>query len=609
MTGVDLVLAKKEARVQKRKLVEEKRKQQSKEKEGELKTVVLTSSSSNNTTSAESSESEEMSEAKKVQQAIDTPGPSGCIPPRKKARKNIISPGLASALDRTKMSDRKAVFVITEAVKSVGCDVADYNINRSSISRGRQKNRSQFAEVIKRDFHVDTPLVVHWDGKLMEHLTKKQHVERLPILVSGKGVEKLLGVPKLPGGTGEDQATAVVEALEEWGISEKVIGMCFDTTASNTGIRSGACLRIEQKLGRDLLYFACRHHILELVLSAAFTAEMGSITSGPDVPLFKRFKSRWESIDKTAYQVAPDDEHLRQHLPEDLIQQVESFATSQLTNHHPRDDYKEFLDLALVYLGVVPPTDARFMAPGAYHHARWLSKALYAIKIWLFRAQFKLTAHEERGMREVSLFVVTVYLEAWFSSSIPTEAPRRDLDLMKRLIKYGEVNEKISRATSNKFRNHLWYLSEDLVALSFFDSKVQPSEKMKMMLALNEECHDESVKRPHPNLNEFESKTLSSFVSMRTKESLIKFGLDLDILETDPSTWQNKSSFQEAVKKARALSVINDTAERGVALIQEYNKLLTKREDQLQFMLQLVAEHRSAFPDSRKSTLAQNRLQ
>ena len=31
-------------------------------------------------------------------------------------------------------------------------------------------------------------------------------------------------------GTGEDRATAGVEALEEWGILEKVIGMCFDTT-------------------------------------------------------------------------------------------------------------------------------------------------------------------------------------------------------------------------------------------------------------------------------------------------------------------------------------------------------------------------------------------
>ena len=62
-----------------------------------------------------------------------------------------------------------------------------------------------------------------------------------------------------------------------------------------------------------------------------------------------------------------------------MIQQVASFATSELTNHQPRDDYKEFLELALLFLGVVPPRGVRFLAPGAYHHARWMSKALYAI--------------------------------------------------------------------------------------------------------------------------------------------------------------------------------------------------------------------------------------
>lgn len=75
--------------------------------------------------------------------------------------------------------------------------------------------------MVKRDFHADVPLVVHWDGELMEELTTKQHVDRLPILVSGEGMEKLIGVPKLSGGgMGENQASAVITALEEWGISE-----------------------------------------------------------------------------------------------------------------------------------------------------------------------------------------------------------------------------------------------------------------------------------------------------------------------------------------------------------------------------------------------------
>ena len=70
--------------------------------------------------------------------------------------------------------------------------------------------------------------------------------------------------------------------------------------------------------------------------------------------------------------------------------------------------------------------------------------------------------------------------------------------------------------------------------------------------------------------------------------------------------WHNIGSFQEVVKKVSSLFVINNTAERGVALIQDYNKLLIKQEDQLQFLLQTVAAHRTAFSDSLKSTLPQN---
>ena len=50
--------------------------------------------------------------------------------------------------------------------------------------------------------------------------------------------------------------------------------------------------------------------------------------------------------------------------------------------------------------------------------------------------------------------------------------------------------------------------------------------------------------------------------------------------------------------------VINDRAERGVALVQDYNKKLTKNEDQLQFLLQVVKEHRRQFPDCTKRNLA-----
>ena len=54
---------------------------------------------------------------------------------------------------------------------------------------------------------------------------------------------------------------------------------------------------------------------------------------------------------------------------------------------------------------------------------------------------------------------------------------------------------------------------------------------------------------------------------------------------------------------------VNDSAERGVSLIETFNRTLTKDETQLQFVLQVVSEHRKLFPDAKKSTLVKTRPQ
>ena len=60
-----------------------------------------------------------------------------------------------------------------------------------------------------------------------------------------------------------------------------------------------------------------------------------------------------------------------------------------------RDDYEEFLQLALIFLGGTPSGGIKYRAPGAIHHARWMAKAIYSFKIFLFRDQFKLTKKEQ----------------------------------------------------------------------------------------------------------------------------------------------------------------------------------------------------------------------
>ena len=107
-------------------------------------------------------------------------------------------------------------------------------------------------------------------------MSNSKIVDRLPILVSAHGEMQLLSVPKLPSGTGEAQAHAIFQALKEWNVQDNVEAMCFDTTSSNTGRINRACVILEQLLGRDLLYLACRHLILELMAGAAFKAVISS---------------------------------------------------------------------------------------------------------------------------------------------------------------------------------------------------------------------------------------------------------------------------------------------------------------------------------------------
>ena len=75
-------------------------------------------------------------------------------------------------------------------------------------------------------------------------------------------------------------------------------------------------------------------------------------------------------------------------------------------------------------------------------------------------------------------------------------------------------------------------------------------------------------------------------------------------LAKDPSDWKDDESYQQALETLKGLAVVNDRAERGVALIQDFNKKLTKDENQLQLLLHVVSEHRRRFPDCTKRNLA-----
>jgi len=75
-----------------------------------------------------------------------------------------------------------------------------------------------------------------------------------------------------------------------------------------------------------------------------------------------------------------------------------------------RNDYKELLDLTMIFV-CVEPNNTLFHIPGAIHHVKWMAKAIYCLKIYIFRNEFELTIIEKDGLRDICVFIVTIYIE------------------------------------------------------------------------------------------------------------------------------------------------------------------------------------------------------
>ncbi|XP_074096511.1 uncharacterized protein LOC141528767 isoform X3 [Cotesia typhae] len=138
--------------------------------------------------------------------------------PTKRAKLDVLTPEVIFGLDRANVSSRNAMFIIAPVLLA-----------------------------------THDKYVVHWDGKMLNDLVGSKSVERLPVILTAFGTEQLLGVPKMNSGTADNQTSAILSTLSEWGITNYVKAMCFDTTAVNTGIHNGTCKAIEKTLGRELI--------------------------------------------------------------------------------------------------------------------------------------------------------------------------------------------------------------------------------------------------------------------------------------------------------------------------------------------------------------------
>ena len=548
------------------------------------------------------------------EEAAEDPGPSD----RKRMKvlyargvHEILNMKLSILLDRCKVSDRNATRILIATLEALNLDPLKYKVSKTFLHTRRKMFREQYTKNISDKVNIPEKeaVVVHWDGKLLPGVLKNEQCERIAIAISYGDKEQLLGVPVTENSSGEEQALAVYECLQQWGLPNTVKAMCFDTTASNTGRFKGACVILQQMLGRELLHLACRHHILEIMLRGVFDTKMGS-TTGPHPDIFKRFLLAWPKIDKQKYDTGISDNLIQKQLSPELIAHVTAEFKKKLTETHPRDDYKELLQLVLVFVGSLDGNVVGFRTPGAIHHARWMAKAIYCFKIFIFRRQFKMSRGEESSVSAIAVFLVKIYCKAWFNAPKAHLAPKQDLDILRSLLDYKECEKDIAEIALTKFSNHLWYLNTELVGLSFFDPTITDDEKLlmanKLLSSTDEPSEQARVVNPKVRKEKLEELVDGGLVNLLSKETFNffhRFNIKIDFLRQNPNTWPQNNNFQEGLKIVKTLKVVNDMAERGIKLITDFNDLLTKDEEQKQYVLQVVSKCRALYPDVSKSTL------
>ncbi|KAG8227511.1 hypothetical protein J437_LFUL002400 [Ladona fulva] len=133
-------------------------------------------------------------------------------------------------------------------------------------------------------------------------------------------IQHHVGVLSIPSGSGRDQTIAVQWVLEEWGLNDKVQAFCRDKTATNIWRLNFARVSSRKNLENP-------------------RAKMPSSSKG----LKRIFPG-----------IIPSLHFVQQHLHK----------------NHPRVEYRELLELTVIYLGVVHSRCVSFKIPGAPLSAR-----------------------------------------------------------------------------------------------------------------------------------------------------------------------------------------------------------------------------------------------
>lgn len=129
---------------------------------------------------------------------------------------------------------------------------------------------------------------------------------------------------------------------------------------------------------------------------------------------------------------------------------------------------------------------------------------------------------------------------------------------------------------------HLWYLAEECIAFAIFDENVSFKRKREMAKRILGTNKDDTDKCRRVQVNTHGIRNLmqcevTDFVSGHTIDFFHRFKFSTEFLKLEPNPWKNNPEYLRAFEAINHMRVVNDSAERGVKLISDFQNALTTK--------------------------------
>lgn len=189
-------------------------------------------------------------------------------------------------------------------------------------------------------------------------------------------------------------------------------------------------------------------------------------------------------------------------------------------------------------------------------------------------------------LEEVTIFIIQVYMKHWFKTPFSMSVSRNNLHLLSARGGGGDIH-----SSHNHLQRRSLVFVGDISGICLFwwscdtQSEEEESEKPERQARIQEHSKVDS------SSHQSSEHGLSDFMTTSMKRFFNILHINKNFLQEDPLEWAADEKYQWSLNLMKSIWVVSDLAELGVALIMEFNALLTKSKKQKQFLRQVVEAH------------------